>query len=148
MILSVQASEMKTLTTAGRWPETCFFSRLRVVNSSTTVMLVPIQTRLVRFGAFEADLRTCELRKHGLRIKLQDQPFQVLALLLQRPGEMVSREELRQNLWSEDTFVDFDVGLNNAIKRLREALCDPAEHPRYVETLPRRGYRFYRPNRE
>jgi TolB-like protein/DNA-binding winged helix-turn-helix (wHTH) protein/Flp pilus assembly protein TadD len=108
-------------------------------------MHVPTQTRRVRFGAFEADLRTCELRKHGLRIKLQDQPFQVLALLLQRPGEMVSREELRQNLWPEDTFVDFDVGLNNAIKRLRDALADAAEHPRYVETLPRRGYRFIAP---
>ena len=105
-------------------------------------MLVPAQTRRVRFGAFEVDLRTSELRKHGLKIKLQDQPFQVLALLLERPGEMVSREELRQKLWPADTFVDFDVGLNNAIKRLRDALCDTAESPRYIETLPRRGYRF------
>jgi TolB-like protein/DNA-binding winged helix-turn-helix (wHTH) protein/Tfp pilus assembly protein PilF len=108
-------------------------------------MPVPAQTRRVRFGAFEVDLRTCELRKHGLKIKLQDQPFQVLALLLQRPGEMVSREELREKLWPADTFVDFDVGLNNAIKRLRDAVGDSAEAPRYVETLPRRGYRFIAP---
>jgi TolB-like protein/DNA-binding winged helix-turn-helix (wHTH) protein/Tfp pilus assembly protein PilF len=108
-------------------------------------MQLPTKIDRVRFGAFEADLRTGELRKHGLRIKLQDQPFQVLALLLQRPGEMVSREELRQSLWPEDTFVDFDVGLNNAIKRLREALGDTAEHSRYVETLPRKGYRFIAP---
>jgi TolB-like protein/DNA-binding winged helix-turn-helix (wHTH) protein/Tfp pilus assembly protein PilF len=108
-------------------------------------MQVPTQTRRVHFGAFEADLHTCELRKHGLRIKLQDQPFQVLALLLQRPGEMVSREELRKTLWPEDTFVDFDVGLNNAIKRLRGALNDSADEPRYIETLPRHGYRFIAP---
>ncbi|HKA53061.1 MAG TPA: winged helix-turn-helix domain-containing protein, partial [Candidatus Binatia bacterium] len=82
------------------------------------------------------------MRKHGRRIKLQDQPFQVLALLLERPGEVVTREELRQKLWPADTFVDFDVGLNTAIKRLRDALSDTAESPRYVETLPRRGYRF------
>jgi TolB-like protein/DNA-binding winged helix-turn-helix (wHTH) protein/Flp pilus assembly protein TadD len=88
------------------------------------------------------DLRSGELHKHGRRIKLQDQPFQVLALLLERPGEIVTREELRQKLWPADTFVDFDVGLNTAIKRLRDALADSAESPRYVETLPRRGYRF------
>src|SRR5215813_11996553 len=105
-------------------------------------MQVPTQARRVRFGAFEVDMRSGELRKHGLRIKLQDQPFQVLALLLERPGEMVSREELHQKLWPRDTFVDFDVGLNNAIKRLRDALGDTAESPRYIETLPRRGYRF------
>lgn len=98
--------------------------------------------RKVRFGPFEADLGSGELRKHGLRIKLQDQPFQVLTLLLERSGEVVTREELRQKLWSADTFVDFDVGLNTAIKRLRDALGDTAESPRYIETLPRRGYRF------
>src|SRR5262245_31731607 len=105
-------------------------------------MQVPTQARRVRFGAFEVDVRSGELRKHGRRIKLQDQPFQVLALLLERPGEVVTREELRQKLWPADTFVDFDVGLNTAIKRLRDALGDTAESPRYVETLPRRGYRF------
>ena len=96
----------------------------------------------VRFGLFEADLRTGELWKHGRRIKLQDQPFEILAILLARPGQLVSREELRQLLWSHDTFVDFDAGLNAAIKRLRDALNDSPDHPRYIETLPRRGYRF------
>ena len=105
-------------------------------------MQVPIQTREFRFGAFEVDLRSGELRKHGMKIKLQVQPFQILALLLKRPGEMVSREEMRQELWSPDTTVDFDMGLNSAIKRLRDALGDTAETPRFIETLPRRGYRF------
>jgi TolB-like protein/DNA-binding winged helix-turn-helix (wHTH) protein/Flp pilus assembly protein TadD len=100
------------------------------------------QARGVRFGAFEIDLRTGELRKHGIRIKLQDQPFQILALLLDRPGEIVTREELRRELWPEDTFVDFDVGLNAGIRRLRDALGDSAEGSRYIETLPRKGYRF------
>ena len=101
--------------------------------------------RVARFGVFEVDLRAGELRKHGLKIKLQDQPFQILAMLLAQPGEVVTREELRQKLWPADTFVDFDHGLNNAIKRLREALGDSAESPRYVETLPRRGYRLIVP---
>jgi DNA-binding winged helix-turn-helix (wHTH) protein len=99
-------------------------------------------TRRARFGAFEADLRSGELHKHGIRLKLQDQPFQVLALLLAHPGEVVTREELRQKLWPADTFVDFDTGLNSAIKKLRDVLGDSAEKPRYIETLPRRGYRF------
>lgn len=102
----------------------------------------PARARRVRFGAFEADLHSGELRKHGLKIKLQDQPFQVLALLLERSGDMVTREELRHKLWPAEAFVDFDVGLNTAIKRLRDALGDSAEAPRFVETLPRRGYRF------
>lgn len=101
-----------------------------------------MHARRIRFGAFEADLRSGELRKHGMKIKLQDQPFQILAMLLERPGEIVTREGLRHELWPADTFVDFDVGLNAAIKRLRDALGDSAESPRYVETLPRRGYRF------
>ena len=99
----------------------------------------------VNFGAFEVDLRAGELRKHGIKIKLQDQPFQILALLLERPGEVVTREELRLKLWPGDTFVDFDHGLNNAINRLREALGDAADTPRFIETLPRRGYRFIAP---
>lgn len=99
-------------------------------------------TGVIRFGPFEADLHTRELRKQGLRIKLQLQPFQVLAMLLERPGELVTREEIRAKLWSGDTFVDFEHGLNAAIRRLRDALNDSAETPRYVETLPRRGYRF------
>jgi TolB-like protein/DNA-binding winged helix-turn-helix (wHTH) protein len=95
-----------------------------------------------RFGSFEMDLRAGELRKHGVRIRLQTQPFQILGMLLERPGEVVTREELRQALWPGDTFVDFDHGLNNAINRLRETLGDSAEGSRFVETLPRRGYRF------
>jgi eukaryotic-like serine/threonine-protein kinase len=99
-------------------------------------------TRKTRFGAYEVDLRSGELYKHGIRMKLQDQPFQVLAVLLERPGEIVTRDELRQKLWPADTFVDFDTGLNSAIKKLRDVLGDSAEEPRYIETLPRRGYRF------
>ncbi len=103
------------------------------------------RTRRARFGAFEVDLRSGELHKHGIRLKLQDQPFQVLVLLLEHPGEVVTREELRQKLWPADTFVDFDTGLNSAIKKLRDVLGDSAEKPRYIETLPRRGYRFIGP---
>src|SRR5215471_8808909 len=97
--------------------------------SSPSPLQVPGPARGVRFGPFEADLHSGELRKHGRRIKLQDQPFQVLALLLEHPGDVVTREELRQKLWPADTFVDFDVGLNTAIKRLRDALSDTAEKP-------------------
>src|SRR5438034_5611427 len=96
----------------------------------------------VRFGAFELDQDAGELRKQGTRMKLQEQPLQMLQVLLQRPGEVVTREELQQKIWPSDTFVDFDHGINNAIKRLREALGDAAETPHYIETLPRRGYRF------
>jgi Tol biopolymer transport system component/DNA-binding winged helix-turn-helix (wHTH) protein len=100
---------------------------------------------VLRFGVFEVDPRAGELRKSGLRIKLQDQPFQVLVLLLERPGEMVTREELQRRLWPADTFVDFDHSLNSAVKKLREALGDQAENPRFIETLHRRGYRFIAP---
>jgi TolB-like protein/DNA-binding winged helix-turn-helix (wHTH) protein len=100
------------------------------------------RTRGTRFGAFEVDLRSGEVHKHGIRLKLQDQPFRVLALLLEHSGDVVTREELRQKLWPADTFVDFDTGLNSAIKKLRDVLGDSAEEPRYIETLPRRGYRF------
>jgi TolB-like protein/DNA-binding winged helix-turn-helix (wHTH) protein/Flp pilus assembly protein TadD len=96
----------------------------------------------VRFGVFELDLRTGELRKRGLRIRLQEQPFQVLAMLLERPRELVTREELRQRLWTADTFVDFDHGLNKAINKIRGALSDSAASPRFIETVARRGYRF------
>jgi TolB-like protein/DNA-binding winged helix-turn-helix (wHTH) protein/Flp pilus assembly protein TadD len=94
------------------------------------------------FGVFEADPRSGELRKHGMRVRLQGQPFQVLAMLLEHPGEVVTREELQKKLWPADTFVDFDQGLNKAINKLREALGDSAETPRFVETVARRGYRF------
>jgi TolB-like protein/DNA-binding winged helix-turn-helix (wHTH) protein/tetratricopeptide (TPR) repeat protein len=100
------------------------------------------RTRRTRFDAFEVDMRAGEVRKHGIRLKLHRQPFQVLSLLLEHPGDVVTREELRQKLWPGDTFVDFDTGLNSAVKKLRDALCDSAEKPRYIETLPRRGYRF------
>jgi len=100
------------------------------------------QTRRIRFDAFDVDMRSGEVRKHGIRLKLHRQPFQVLSLLLEHPGEVVTREELRQRLWPGETFVDFDTGLNSAVKKLRDALCDSAEQPRYIETLPRRGYRF------
>jgi TolB-like protein/DNA-binding winged helix-turn-helix (wHTH) protein/Flp pilus assembly protein TadD len=98
--------------------------------------------RLVRFQAFTVDLRLGELRKNGTKIRLQEQPFRVLALLLEHPAELVTREEFRQRLWPSDTFVDFDHGLNAAINRLRDKLNDDAEKPRYIETIPRRGYRF------
>jgi TolB-like protein/DNA-binding winged helix-turn-helix (wHTH) protein/Flp pilus assembly protein TadD len=96
----------------------------------------------LRFGVFELDLRAGELRKHGLRIRLQEQPFRVLAMLLENHGEVVAREELQRKLWPADTFVDFDHGLNKAINKIREALGDSAESPRFVETVARRGYRF------
>ena len=102
-------------------------------------------SRHVRFGVFELDTQSRELRKNGLKLHFAEQPFQILHLLIERAPSVVTREELREKLWSDDTFVDFDHGLNAAIKRLREALCDSADHPRYIETLPRRGYRFICP---
>jgi TolB-like protein/Tfp pilus assembly protein PilF len=106
-------------------------------------MAIPARSRqLVRFGDFEADPCSGQLRRHGLKLKLADQSFRILSLLLQRPGEVVTREEFRRELWTEDTFVDFEAGLNSAIKRLRDALCDSADNPRFIETLPRHGYRF------
>src|SRR6202008_4540560 len=98
--------------------------------------------QVVRFGAYEADLRAGELRKNGLRIRLSEQPFQVLTILLEPPGEVVAREELQKRLWPDGTFVDFEQGLNAAVKRLREVLDDSADTPHLIETLPRRGYRF------
>src|SRR5437763_2034567 len=96
----------------------------------------------VRFGAFELDQDAGELRREGTKVRLQEQPLQILQILLEQPGKVILREELRKRVWPSDTFVDFDHGINNAIKRLREALGDVAETPRYIETLPRRGYRF------
>ena len=101
--------------------------------------------RIVRFGVFELDLNAGELRKSGVKMRLQGQPFQVLAVLLERAGEVVSREELQQKLWPADTFVDFDHSLNTAINKVREVLGDSASSPRFVETLARRGYRFIAP---
>src|SRR5215470_6657121 len=100
---------------------------------------------VMRFGVFELDFRSGELRKGGVLVKLQQQPFKVLALLVTHPGDIVTREELRCQIWGGDTFVDFDQGLNFCIKQIRAALGDQADTPRYVETLPRRGYRFIAP---
>jgi cholera toxin transcriptional activator len=102
-------------------------------------------SRIARFGVFELDLNAGELRKSGVKLRLQEQPFQVLALLLERAGGVVTRDELRQKLWPSDTFVDFDHSLNTAINKVREVLGDSASSPRYVETLARRGYRFIAP---
>jgi len=101
--------------------------------------------RVIRFGVFELDIRAGELRKNGVRIRLQDQPLQLLVTLLERPGDVLTRDELRQKLWPADTFVDFDHSLNTAVNKIREALGDSASSPRYVETLARRGYRFIAP---
>jgi DNA-binding winged helix-turn-helix (wHTH) protein len=101
--------------------------------------------KIVRFGVFEADLASGELRKNGARVRLQEQPFQLLVALLERAGEMVTRDDLRQRLWPSDTFVDFDHSLNTAVNKLREALGDTASNPRFVQTVARRGYRFIAP---
>jgi DNA-binding winged helix-turn-helix (wHTH) protein len=99
----------------------------------------------IRFGIFEVDLHSGELRRQGYRVKLQDQPFQLLIMLLEHPGDVITREELQRQLWPADTFVDFERGLNRAINKLREALGDDADAPHFIETLPRRGYRFLAP---
>ncbi len=104
-----------------------------------------ISSSVVGFGIFEINLRSGELRKHGLRIQLPGQPFTILALLIGKRGEIVTREELKKALWPKDTFVDFEHSLNSAIKKLREALNDSADTPRYIETVPRLGYRFIPP---
>src|SRR5580692_2357191 len=117
-------------------------------SSAPTGKLVPMQSTgpalpsMVRFGVFEVDVRAGEIRKSGTKIRVQEQPFQILVMLLERPDEVVSREELRQKLWPADTFVDFEHGVNSAVARLRDLLGDSADSPRYIETLPRRGYRF------
>jgi DNA-binding winged helix-turn-helix (wHTH) protein len=101
--------------------------------------------RSFHFGVFDVNLQSEELRKQGLKIRLPHQSFQVLACLLNRPGEVVTRDEFRRSLWAGDTFVDFDLGLSSAVKKLRDALGDSAATPRFIETIPRRGYRFIYP---
>src|SRR3989442_4856083 len=101
--------------------------------------------QILRFGTFELDVKAGELRKHGAKIRLADQPLQILLLLLERPDEVVSREELQRKLWPADTFVDFDVGLSSAVRKLRDALRDSADNPQFIETNPKRGYRFIAP---
>jgi DNA-binding winged helix-turn-helix (wHTH) protein/TolB-like protein len=105
----------------------------------------PAGSTSLRFGAFEIDTHARVLRKSGVKIRLQEQPFEVLLALLESPGEIITREQLRQRLWPEGTFVEFDHALNTAVKKIRSALCDDAALPRYVETIPRRGYRFLAP---
>lgn len=105
----------------------------------------PSERRIYRFGMYEADVRSGELRKNGVKLKIQGQPFEVLVALLERPGEVVTREELRQRLWPLDTFVDFDHSLNTAINKVRDLVGDSAANPRFLETLPKRGYRFIAP---
>src|SRR6267154_1550651 len=104
-----------------------------------------ISKRVYRFGLFEVDVESGKLLRQGTRVKLQDQPFRLLCLLLERAGQVVTREELRQALWSSDTYVEFDGSLNATLKRLRFALGDPADNPVFIETLPKRGYRFVAP---
>ena len=101
--------------------------------------------KVARFGLFEADFEQFVLTKAGLRIKLQEQPFQVLEMLVERPGELVTRNEIGEKLWSSDTFVEFDDGLNTAVRKLRSALGDVSDNPRFIETIPRKGYRFIAP---
>jgi cholera toxin transcriptional activator len=128
--------------TSGTLAPTFVGARLRAVVSTPQSSFAG---KIVRFGVFTADLAAGELRKNGVRVRLQEQPFQVLAFLVERAGEVVTREDLRQKLWPADTFVDFDHSLNTAVNKLREALGDSASSPRYVETLARRGYRFLAP---
>src|SRR5258706_8933983 len=112
-------------------------------------MSAPVSAaRILRFDSFELDLQASELRKRGVKLRLQGQPLELLGILLQSAGNLVTREELRTQLWQADTFVDFDHSLHNAVARLREVLGDSAETPRYIETLPRRGYRFIAPVEE
>ena len=115
-------------------------------SSWVEVMEAPASSgRRVRAGLFEVDLGCCEIHKNGRRVPLQEQPFRVLAMLLERPGEVITREELQARLWPADTFVGFDEGINTAIRKLRVAFGDSADNPRFIETIPRRGYRFLAP---
>src|ERR1700687_3572925 len=101
-----------------------------------------VHARVFRFGAFELNVRAAELRKHDIKVRLQEQPFRILLMLLDHPGEVVLREEIRKKLWPNDTIVEFDHSINAAVQKLREAFGESADKPRYVETVARRGYRF------
>ncbi len=143
--LRCQSDDRKGNTAAGDTPRQALNGGISsdTISADETPMpgLSPA-SRVARFANFEIDLRAGELRRHGLRIHLQEQPFQILAMLLESPGEPVTREAIREKLWAHDTIVEFDHSINTAVKRLREALGDSAEHPRFIETLARRGYRF------
>src|ERR1700746_586274 len=118
-------------------------ARLQAMSEARSV---PISAgEILRFGLFEIDRRSGELRRNGARVRLQDQPLQILLALLERPGEVVTRDKLRGRLWPDDTFVDFEHSINTAVRRLRDALGDSAENPRFVETVARKGYRFLAP---
>ena len=124
-------------------PPSVWVSLSAILSSAKRLVGDPMKpSPIIRFGIFEADLQAGELLRQGIKVKLQQQPFQVLAALLQRPGEVVTRDELQRRIWPSDTFVDFEHGLNKAMNRLRDALEDSAENPRFIETLPKRGYRF------
>jgi DNA-binding winged helix-turn-helix (wHTH) protein/tetratricopeptide (TPR) repeat protein len=124
---------------------TCRAKIPRDLARGLSFMRQPTESRIVRFGSFEVDLQEGKLTKGGIRIRLQGQPFQILALLLENPGQVVTREEIRQRLWAHDLFVEFDDALNTSIRKLRAALNDSADNPRFLETVPRRGYRFVAP---
>jgi DNA-binding winged helix-turn-helix (wHTH) protein/tetratricopeptide (TPR) repeat protein len=147
---AVSVSQQTTLSV--RAPDfPVYNSRPKSATTSSQAVNVSIRNAradVLRFGAFEADLQTCELRKNGKPVSIPPQPFKVLALLASRAGDLVTREEIQKELWGGDTFVDFEQGLNFCVKRLRAALGDDAERPRYIETLPRRGYRFVAPVEE
>src|SRR5262252_4423796 len=120
------------------------FARDGTIHSRGPPKLLEVAHRR-RFGVFEVNLQARELRKHGIRVRLSGHPFEILTLLLERPGEIVTREQLRVRLWPADTFVDFEHGLNTAVKKLRASLGDSPENSRYIETVPRVGYRFIAP---
>src|SRR5215813_1297498 len=130
------------------WRGSSSGARLFAQTGSSSMATPVTAHREVRFGEFALDLQTAELRHNDRKLTLQEQPFQVLAVLLEHAGQLVTRDELKQRLWPSDTFGDFDHGLNKAVNRLREVLGDSAENPRFVETVPRRGYRFIAPTKE
>jgi DNA-binding winged helix-turn-helix (wHTH) protein len=116
-----------------------------LVGSRTNMPAIEQQRAGFRFGVFELNPHARELRKNGVKLKLQDQPLQVLLILLEHPGEIVTREQIQKRLWPEDTYVDFDNAINSSVRKLRDALGDSADNPRFIETLARRGYRFIAP---
>lgn len=142
MFLTAQATEKPVLRSN---PPTAELFRLRPLSDTLGPVTHPGPARRYRFGIFEADASTGELRRRGLRVRLNAQPFQVLCLLLERPGELLTREEIAQHLWPDGTFVDYDHGVHSAVNRIREAIGDSAGSPRFIETLARRGYRFIAP---
>src|ERR1700736_4191998 len=132
---------------SSQWPEVCLrqWRNVRIAVSQSLPGDMAKPSQIYRFADFEVDVRARQLRKHGTKLKLHGQPFQMLLMLLEPAGEVVSREQMQEKLWPADTFVDFEHSLNTSIKRLRQALNDSATEPRFIETLPRVGYRFIAP---